>query len=45
MLFSGDRNRAFEEDVDFQEVDSYVVFDLISSVEIGKGTLNLGIQI
>ena len=36
--------RAFDEDVDIQEVDSYAVFDLISSVEIGEGTLNLGIQ-
>ena len=44
MLYLGGRERAFDEDVDFQDVDPYVVFDLISSVEIGKGTLNLGIQ-
>ena len=47
MLYSGGRDRAFDEfdeDVDFQEVDPYAVFDLISSVEIGEGTLNLGIQ-
>ena len=44
MLYSGGRDRAFDEDVDFQDVDSYVVFDLISSVEIDRGTLNLGIQ-
>ena len=44
MLYSGGRDRAFDEEVDFQAVDSYVVFDLISSVEIGKGTLRLGIQ-
>ena len=44
MLYSGGRDRAFDEDVDFRDVDPYVVFDLISSVEIGKGTLNLGIQ-
>lgn len=44
LLYSGGRDRAFDEDVDLQEVDPYVVFDLISSVEIGEGTLNLGIQ-
>jgi len=44
MLYSGGRERAFDEDVDFRDVDPYVVFDLISSVEIGEGTLNLGIQ-
>lgn len=36
--------RAFDEEVDSQEVDSYAVFDFISSIEIGKGTLNLGVQ-
>ena len=44
MLYSGGRDRAFAEEVDSQEVDPYAVFDLISSVEIGKGTLNFGIQ-
>ena len=44
MLYSAARDRAFDEEVDSQEVDSYAVFDFISSVEIGKGTLNLGIQ-
>ena len=44
MLYSGARDRAFEEEVDFQEVESYIVFDLISSLEIGEGTLSLGIQ-
>ena len=44
MLYSGGRDRASSEDVDLQEVDPYAVFDLISTVEIGKGILNLGIQ-
>ena len=44
MLYSASRDRAFDEDVDLQEVDSYAVFDFISSVDIGEGTLNLGVQ-
>ena len=44
MLYSGGREKAFDEDVDIQDVDPYAVFDLISSLEIGEGRLNLGIQ-
>lgn len=44
MLYSGARDRAFDEEIDFQEVDDCVVFDLISQIELVKGTLRLGIQ-
>ena len=44
LLYSGSRDRAFEEGVDPREVDSYLTLDYISSIKIGNGTLRLGIQ-
>ncbi|WP_342597250.1 TonB-dependent receptor [Cyanobacterium aponinum UTEX 3222] len=44
FLFVGGRNRAFEEGVDLTKIDSYIVFDFISSLKLGSGTLQLGIQ-
>lgn len=44
LLYSGGRDRAFNEGVDFRDVDDYVVLDLISSLALGDGTLQLGIQ-
>lgn len=44
LLYSGDRDRAFNDGVDFRDVDDYVVLDFISSLELGNGTLQVGIQ-
>jgi len=43
-LFVGNRDRAFEADVDPVGVDSYLVVDYISSVQLGSGTLQIGVQ-
>jgi iron complex outermembrane recepter protein len=43
-LFVGSRDRAFEDDIDLAPVDSYVVLDFISSIRLGPGVLQLGIQ-
>jgi len=44
VLVVGGRDRAFEEGVDNTEIESYAVLDYISSVDIGPGTLEIGIQ-
>jgi iron complex outermembrane receptor protein len=44
LLVVGGRDRAFEEGVDDTEIESYAVLDYISSVELGPGTLEIGIQ-
>jgi len=45
-LFVGGRDRAFDPDEgpDFASVESYFVLDYISSVQLGPGTLQIGIQ-
>ncbi|HZH28740.1 MAG TPA: TonB-dependent receptor [Azospirillaceae bacterium] len=45
FLYSGVRDRAHNAGVGFagQEIDDFLVVDLISSFEVGPGTLNLGI--
>jgi len=44
LLYSGNRDRAFDAGVDSQDVDDYFTLDLISSLTLGGGTLQLGIQ-
>lgn len=44
LLVVGDRDKAFEEGIDPGPVESYAVLDYISSIEIGDGTLNIGIE-
>jgi iron complex outermembrane receptor protein len=44
LLVVGSRDRAFEEDVDPTSIESYAVLDYISSIEIGDGTLSIGIE-
>lgn len=44
ILYAGNRDRAFNDTVDFRSVDDYVTLDLISSLKLGRGTLQLGIQ-
>jgi iron complex outermembrane receptor protein len=43
-LFVGSRDRGFEDGVDPVEIDNYFVLDFISSVELGPGELQLGIE-
>ncbi|VEP13350.1 TonB-dependent receptor [Hyella patelloides LEGE 07179] len=44
LLVVGSRDRAFEDGVDELDIDSYATFDFISSLNLGRGTLTLGIQ-
>jgi iron complex outermembrane receptor protein len=43
FIVVGDRDRAFEEDVDPEPIEGYFLVDYISSIRIGEGTLQLGI--
>jgi iron complex outermembrane receptor protein len=44
LVYIGDRDRAFDERVDLADIDNYLVVDYISSIQIGQGTLNIGIE-
>ena len=44
LLLVGDRDRAFDADVDPFDIDSYVTLDLVSSLQLGPGRLILGIE-
>lgn len=44
LLYVGGRDRAFDDGTDPVEIDGYLILDLISSLQLGPGTLNLGIQ-
>jgi iron complex outermembrane receptor protein len=44
LIVVGDRERAFDDDIDSSPVESYTVVDLISSIQIGPGSLNIGIE-
>ncbi|WP_250123973.1 TonB-dependent receptor [Chroococcidiopsis sp. CCMEE 29] len=44
LLYSGDRDRAFEDDVDGAPIESYVTVDYISSIQLGSGELLIGVQ-
>jgi len=44
LLVVGSRDRAFEEDVDGAPIESYAVLDYISSIKLGSGTLEIGIE-
>lgn len=43
-IYVGNRDHAFDEGVDLIAVDDYIVVDFISSVEIGPGDLNIGVE-
>ena len=43
-LYSGSRDRAFAQDVDNIAITDYFVVDLVSQVDLGPGTLELGVQ-
>lgn len=44
LVYIGDRDRAFDDRVDRVDIDNYLVVDYISSIAIGPGTLNIGIE-
>ena len=44
LLGVGSRDRAFDDGVDSFDIDGYVTLDLISSIQLGDGTLTVGIQ-
>jgi iron complex outermembrane receptor protein len=45
LLYSGSRDRAFEDEVDGKAIDSYVTLDLISSIKVGEsGELQIAVQ-
>ena len=44
FLGVGSRDRAFDDDVDSFDVDGYITLDLLSSIQIGDGTLTVGVQ-
>lgn len=44
LLYSGNRDRAFEDEVDLTDIESYVTVDYISSIRIGSGELQIGVQ-
>ncbi|MEA5498678.1 TonB-dependent receptor domain-containing protein [Limnoraphis robusta] len=44
LIVVGDRERAFDDDIDSSPVETYTVVDLISSIQIGPGTFNIGIE-
>jgi len=44
LVYIGDRDRAFDKKVDLADIDNYLVVDYISSIQIGPGTLNIGIE-
>jgi iron complex outermembrane recepter protein len=43
-LFVGGRDRGFESGADPGEIDSYFLLDYISSIQLGPGTVQIGIQ-
>jgi len=43
-LLVGTRDRAFEDGLDLSPVESYVVLDYIGNIQLGPGTLQIGIR-
>ncbi|AFY49078.1 TonB-dependent siderophore receptor [Nostoc sp. PCC 7524] len=44
LLYSGDRDRAFNDGVEDGKINSYITVDYISSIKLGQGELQIGIQ-
>ncbi|MGG6285454.1 TonB-dependent receptor domain-containing protein [Leptolyngbya sp. AN03gr2] len=44
LLYSGNRDRAFQDGVDGGKISSYVTLDFISRIQLGQGELQIGIQ-
>jgi iron complex outermembrane receptor protein len=43
-LYVGDRDRAFEEGTDPDPIEGYFLVDYISSIQLGKGQLQIGVE-
>jgi iron complex outermembrane receptor protein len=43
LIYVGNRDRAFEDDVDPVAIDGYIVVDLVSEVQLWGGTLSIGV--
>ncbi len=44
LLYVGSRSAAFDAEVDPSPINSYAVVDLVSSVDVGSGTLDIGLN-
>jgi iron complex outermembrane recepter protein len=44
LLYSGDRDRAFNDGTEDGKISSFVTVDYISSIKLGQGELQIGIQ-
>ncbi|MCA1992665.1 MAG: TonB-dependent receptor [Coleofasciculus sp. S288] len=44
LLYSGNRDRGFEAGADGLPIEDYITLDLVSQLQIGDGTLSLGIE-
>ncbi|YAF95599.1 MAG: TonB-dependent receptor domain-containing protein [Nodularia sp. CChRGM 3473] len=44
LLYSGDRDRAFNDGVEDGKISSFVTVDYISSIKLGQGELQIGMQ-
>ncbi len=44
LLYVGNRDRGFEDGLDPVAIEDYVVLDFISSIQIGMGALEIGVQ-
>ena len=44
LLYSGNRERAFNDGIEDSKISSYITVDYISSIQLGKGELQIGIQ-
>lgn len=44
LLGVGDRDRAFDDGIDDAAIDGYITLDLLSRVQLNKGTLTVGIS-
>ncbi|MDB9538602.1 TonB-dependent receptor [Anabaenopsis tanganyikae CS-531] len=44
LLYSGDRDLAFQDEVEDAKINSFITVDYISSIKLGQGELKLGIQ-
>lgn len=44
LLYSGNRDRGFEDGADGLPIEEYITFDLISQLQLGDGTLSLAVE-
>ena len=44
LLYSGNRDRGFDDGVEVFPIEDYITFDLISQLQLGPGTLTLAVE-